>query len=368
MEAYNLCHGVLSQLGEEIPDSSVPSQISEMVVSTLQMVHKISDRDLLKMKKIDERLDLCMNFYSIINKAAFFIKPEMLPFVACRMTQLTMENGLCKYSIVGLVDFASVLCTTKFMSNNKIEKNVIESASRIGKAAMSCSTTRYPTTEQLPNLYLVYYGFLAFHTVPIHICAKMLRQGFDVGMSLGDTGVAFFNSIQHVKTAFIAGDRLPTLVENVDYYLKLANNYQNETAQVFLSVQRETISILMGKEGTSSSTPQAIDVPTNSTNSKLIEMICYHRAIQAFWRGHSERCQHYIGKFLQSSFHAGKLISMVIVFIHGMNSFQLLNRRSSIKNTSISKKSIRALKTAAKHSRWNFINKVRFNLILLFSL
>ncbi|KAL3795112.1 hypothetical protein ACHAW5_010399 [Stephanodiscus triporus] len=357
MEAYTLCHGVLSQLGEEVPDSLQLSQVSEMVVLTLKMVHKISDKDLLEMKEIDIKVNHCMNFYYIMNKAAFFGKPEMLPVVACRMTQLTMENGLCKYSIVGLVDFASVICLNKFAFSKKIEKNVIESASRIGKAAMSCSTTRYPTTEQLPNLYLSYYGFLAHHTVPLHICADMLRQGFDVGMSLGDPGVAFFNSIQHIKTAFIAGDRLPTLLEKVDYYLKLTNTYQNEIAKVFLSLQRETISILIDNEGTSSSTPQAIDAPTNSTNAHLIELIYYHRAIQAYWRGHSERCQHYIGKFLQSSFQAGKLISMVIVFIHGMNSFQLLKRRSSIKNTSISKKSIRALKTAAKHSRWNFINK-----------
>ena len=301
---------------------------------------------------MDERLSISMNFYSTMATAAHFGKPEMLPFVACRMVQYTMEKGLCKFSIMGFVQFAGVLCTT-----SKIAKERIEGASQIAKAAMSCSKTRYDTTEQLPFLYCAYYGFVAFHTEPLQLCAAMLRQGFDAGMSLGDTGNAFFNSVQHIKTALVAGDRLPTLLQEVDYYLKLATTYQNESAKMFLSVNRGTISLLLG--GEPSLTPHAIDVPNNTANADVLVPIYYHRAIQAYWQGHNERCEHYIGKWLKISSTMGMI--KFITFLQGMNSFQLLKRTSNGRLRSLPRNAILVLKAAASLSDCNFSNKVRCN-------
>ncbi len=48
--------------------------------------------------------------------------------------------------------------------------------------------------------------------------------------------------------------------------------------------------------------PLAIDAPVNV---KVLEVIYYHRAIQAYWQSHSERCQYYIKKFLEKSYNTG---------------------------------------------------------------
>ena len=174
--------------------------------------------------------------------------------------------------------------------------------------------------------------------------------------------MAFYNAIQHIKTAVVAGDRLPSLLEKVDYYLEQANTYQNENAKAYLSIFRGTISTLIDKGDSTSASPLAIDVPTNTANAHLLESINFHRVVQAYWQGYSERCQHYIGKLPhKSSISGGKLNSVVIVFIHGMNSFRLMKKKPTNKLTSITKKSIRVLKTAAIHSCWNFLNKVRYN-------
>jgi len=352
MEAYTLCLETLSQLGEEMPKPLLSCRISEMIEATSNTLQGISDNDLLEMKEIDERLSITMNFYSILSIAAFFGKREMLPFVACRMTQLTLESGLCKHSIMGLVLYAMLLC------NGNIAKKDIDCASRIGKAAISCSKKRYHTSEQLPQLYVAYYGFVAPHTEPLQSCADMLRQGFDAGMSLGETGIAFFNSSHHIWTALAAGNRLPTVLEKLDYYLKLANTYQNEITKTFLSINRETISKLIGNGGPSSSTPFAIDAPTDTESTTVLEALYYNRAIQAYWQGYSERCQYYIRKFiLLPSSNLWRL--HLSTFIEGMNSFQLLKRTGRLR--CIPTKAIRVLKTAASLSSWNWQNKVRYN-------
>jgi hypothetical protein len=81
-----------------------------MAEATSKMFKNISDSDLLEMKEMDERLSVSMIFYSILFIAAFFGKLEMLLLVACRMTQLTFESGLCIHSIIGFVLYAMVLC------------------------------------------------------------------------------------------------------------------------------------------------------------------------------------------------------------------------------------------------------------------
>jgi hypothetical protein len=333
-----------------------------MVDATLQMVKNISDRDLLEMKEMDERLSIIMNFYCIMSIAVFFEKPTMMPFVASRTVQLTMEYGLCKHSISGFVNFAAILCS------NKEEKKGIESASQIGRAAMSCSKKRYNTPDQLPFLYLVYNSFIAPYTEPLQTCADMLWQGFNVGMSLGESGIAFFNSIQHIRIAVMAGERLPTLLEKVDFYLEQTNTYQNEIAKAYHYIYRDTILILINKAGTSGSSHHAVDVPTDSANAKVLEAIYFQRAIQAYWQGHNERCQYYIGKFLLRE-RSNMCRLRFIMFINGMNSSQLLKNNSSRNTRSISKKELKSvlknaievLKTAARHMCWNFLNKVRYN-------
>ena len=319
-------------------------------------IERISDIDLLEMKEMDERLRISMNFYSLLATAAFFLNSDMIPFIASRMVWLTMKNGLCIYSIIGFVRFATMICS------NKIAKMDIEGASRIAKAAMSCFRERYNSANMLPALYYVYYAHIAFHTEPLHTCADMLRQGFDAGMSLGESGMAFFNAMQHIETAVVAGDRLPTLLEKVYYYLEQANTYQNEIAKTFLSIFRGTVSTLIDKRQSTRLSPLAIDIPTDTANAHLLESINFHRVVQAYWQGYSERCQHYIGKLPEKSSNSGgKLNSVIIVFIHGMNSFRLMKKKPTNKLRSISKKSIWVLKTAAIHSCWNFLNKVRYN-------
>jgi hypothetical protein len=146
----------------------------------------------------------------------------------------------------------------------------------------------------------------------------------------------------------------------VDYYLKLANTYQNEITKTFISINRETISILIGDGGPSSSSTYAIDAPTDTENTNFLEALYYNRAIQAYWQGYSERCQHYIAKFilLPSSIMWRLHFS---TFIEGMNAFQLLKRTSNGRLRSIPRNAILVLKTAASLSSWNWQNKVRNN-------
>ncbi len=128
-----------------------------MVEATSKMVKGISEQELLEMKEMEERLSIAMQFYCIISSVVYLWKPEVMPFIACRMVQLAMDNGLSIYSIFGYVQFAMVL------SSSNISTKGIESASQIGKADMCCSRKRYNTATQLPNLPCLLWFFSFSH-------------------------------------------------------------------------------------------------------------------------------------------------------------------------------------------------------------
>ena len=359
--AYNICREVLSQVGQNIPETVYLYQTTAMTKTAARMVEGLSDKDLLAMKEMEPQLAAVMSFHAVIIQVAFYSKPEMLPFLACRMVQLTMENGLCMDSLTGFIVLAALMC-----KKNMGDEIDILCATKIGKAAMTCLSQRY-SAEKIPVTYSVYYFFVAWHSEPLQICAEKLRRGFEVGMSLGDSHTAFYNSLQQVTSAILAGERLPTLLEKVDYYFGLANIYKDNFGKRSFSFHRHTIKILIG-----GGESWWMDVKLQCLAllpAKLLENLYFFSALKTYWQGQSKRCKYYVEKMLaviatSNQFIAGPQTYYFIVFINGLNTLELMKSHQTptllrkLKSTAV--KALAVLKVASAYSSWNFQNKVSY--------
>ena len=119
----------------------------------------------------------------------------------------------------------------------------------------------------------------AFHTEPLQLCCDMFRQGMDLALSTGQRHHAFLNMISHVRFLLLSGQKLTTLLDKVDYYLGLAATYKNDFAKKYLSIFRKTISIMIDKGESTSSSRYSID-DANLDTSSSAEVSNFHRAIQ----------------------------------------------------------------------------------------
>ena len=351
MIAYNVCSEVLSQLGENIPETLCSDETTAMTEATLGLVKSISYKVLLGMKEMDSKLATSMRFYNLMWRAAYFSKPDMVPFITCRVVQHTMENGLCKHSISGFLALA------KLLFGNTLQNKDIASASKIGKAAMSCFTQRYNTTEQIPDIHLSYYGFVAWRTEPLQTCTKKHGQAFDVGMSLGESGMAFNNSVCQIRSSILAGDRLPSLMEKLDYYMKLADAYNNELGKLFFTIFHSTIAILIGGGESSHNSAGTL---SELAIQRFSEALHFHSALRAYWQGYYERSQHFVDKMIKvtAKSEMGQLSYTVINFFNGLNTFELMKAKVTNKLRATAMRSLEVLKNASVHSSWNFKNKV----------
>lgn len=79
---------------------------------------------------------------------------------------------------MGFVSYATLVCC------NGVEDD-ISGACRIGRNAMLALKQNDKSASA--RLYSIYYGFFAINVEPIQSCSDMLKRGFELGMTVGDT-------------------------------------------------------------------------------------------------------------------------------------------------------------------------------------
>ena len=181
-EAYDTTVDVLLQLGEHVPEEVEPATAVKMVANIQAKLSKMTEEDLMSMKKMESELHYSlMRFLNYICFIAYFVKPQMLKWFACRTVELTLEHGICKYSALGLMRYALVL-------GGKLIHETDESY-RVGKMALKLNE-QFDATDLVPCLHEVYYALIAVHVEPLQSCADMLKRGFEIGLSVGDIQTA----------------------------------------------------------------------------------------------------------------------------------------------------------------------------------
>ena len=107
-DVYNTCSSVLIELGESIPDSSTVTT-SEMILTTLYMYRQVGTQWLEGEKTDDKTLNTTLQLYRAIALASFYCKShKMVVYFTCKAVQLTLQRGLCEFTLSSLMLFASV--------------------------------------------------------------------------------------------------------------------------------------------------------------------------------------------------------------------------------------------------------------------
>ncbi len=155
-----------------------------------------------------------------------------------------------------------------------------------------------------------FYGRIAWRFEPFQVCGDHLRRGFESGLSSGS--VRGFNSAYHaVKSGIISGEKLVSLLKEIDFYLHLLKTYKDEIMRNVLLFGRETVSVLIDK-GEATSIDAEV-VPINASQ----EPVFFHQAYRAFWSGYTVRCHHFFEKCSQLSGQYVQFNSFILKFYHG---------------------------------------------------
>lgn len=89
-EAYGTCLHVLSCLGECLPDIIDKVIFAERVDKIQRKMSATSDEDMLSMRDMTNNINITqMLIYSQTSYISYFFKPQMVPYIACRMMEVS---------------------------------------------------------------------------------------------------------------------------------------------------------------------------------------------------------------------------------------------------------------------------------------
>jgi hypothetical protein len=233
-----------------------------------------------------------------------------------------------------------------------------------------------------------FYGWVAWHFEPFQVCADKTRRAFEIALSSGHVDIAFDCSFHVVRYAIFSGENLRSLLKEIDYYLHLLVTYNSEVARNYLLTFRETVSLLIDNGQATRIGAKACYGDINDPGNKMRESYFFHKAIQCYWLGHTERCQYYSEKCMPILGPLGQLNTClnfimvrkqmlllrrarkhisppILVSSHlsrhfsGLNSLDIITRKNSRKSREGVRLALTAMKSAADNSDWNFTNKLR---------
>ena len=153
------------------------------------------------------------------------------------------------------------------------------------------------------------------------------------------------------------------ILKDIDYYLGLMAEYNNEMVKNFMLIIRETLSILFDKGETSSIDEKAVYANANGNDANVNAddqhfLTSYRdKIVQSFWLGHHERCNHHMGN-LPTDLSKIQLNDILIRFYCGMNALQLRRKNGLAAQVKIYEESIAILIEAEENSSGGFRNKI----------
>ncbi len=278
----------------------------------------------------------------------------MTPFLSFRIAKLTLENGLCKHSLVGFIQFAFSRCSAQGSSLSSIRVGC-----KIGKVAVSMLDEHFEYSEIKSNVVHV-YSLVQQHNSPIQKVAESAAKGFELGIASGETLSACFNADQHIRLSMIGGKRLPELLNETDRYLSIVGHHRKTVSKAYLSTYRQTILTLMGiNTGVAIDEGERRDTTEQVYGLRRTILSNFYQAYQSFWLGHNERCHHYFEKLLEMR-QSGGHQRLLATFYYCLNSFKLSRKGQLIKTAKlrqISKDAYTILNEAEELSKWNYRNK-----------
>jgi predicted ATPase len=217
-EAIEMGMDLLCSLGEPLPKHLGKLRLALEFLSIKWKLKRISNERILRLPLMENREKLaCMQVLNILALNAILARPDLSPFVALKITDLTLQNGLSLIAPGGFAMYA-VMCI--------VALGDFDSAFRFGDLSMEL-LRRSDQKEYLPRVYATYYGCISPWRSPVRETLEPLLHAHLVGLQTGDHEFSALCANLYCFNAFDAGVPLDTIEEKwTSFQESMANNRQ----------------------------------------------------------------------------------------------------------------------------------------------
>ncbi|KAL7541084.1 hypothetical protein ACHAXR_010617 [Thalassiosira sp. AJA248-18] len=236
-ESVNETILVLSQLGEELPESLSEPQIMLQIEKTKAILEGFSDQELIEYKRMDDPLKImAMKFYARLEPSLQQIKPDAQPSITLKMVQLSIAHGMSPMSPIGFTHFGQLLVR---LGNVKEGCRCVKIAQRL--------LDKIGSKEVAGEVIAVGTQIMCF-VEPVQATLESYVQGQANALAAGDTHGAMFNIGFYVGTSFWSGMKLPVCRERYARAHKLMEEHNHLTWLAHIIHMETNVLTLMGEQ------------------------------------------------------------------------------------------------------------------------
>ncbi|KAL3800186.1 hypothetical protein HJC23_001107 [Cyclotella cryptica] len=352
--AIDSAFSLLEELGESSPQDVPPHAVSNEYLETKKALRTYTDSDIKNVPRVsDWNISARMRVLGTILPFLFTDRPQYLPYVACRIVNLSLRHGLCSDSPLGLVVYAVSLLNTD-----------IDEAYRLGKLGLSLHET-FDSKEKHPRLKCAVYGFLAFYREPLQSVVDLLKNNYRDSLMAGDGYVACSSVSYHTRFRMMCGHSLSDLDNECKIFVTEMTKLSDPSVCLVHLGMSEVIRKLSGSRRIPFSLMPCQNIATDEDYLQKLESLGMSSMLQAgyfnalfvnFWFKKYDEAASWAKKYRCRN--QNRFLDVYHSFYEGMTAFQLARKTVNRNAIEVGHLAISLFQEWVKHSTWNFQNKL----------
>ncbi|MBH8563969.1 AAA family ATPase [Nostoc sp. CENA67] len=238
LKAIDTALQVLQQFGISFPKQPSQSDIQIELDTITSLVGNQPIADLSHLPEMTEPEKLAaMRILSSIMIAAQIAAPELMPLLAAKQVNLSIQYGNAFTSGFAYANFGLILCG---MVGN------IESGYQFGQLALRLLSQSH-THSLTAKTFFIVYVFIIHWKEHIKETSQQLPEGYQSGLETGDLEFAAYCAHTYNLQSFIAGKELVELEHELRTYGEAIHQIKQETPLAWNEIFHQSVLNFMGR-------------------------------------------------------------------------------------------------------------------------
>ena len=225
-EAIKVGFRVLRELGEPLPRQARYVNIILSVLNTKRSLTKQSEYDFLNLRPLrDWRKLAAMRIIHLLYPPVSRTKAQFSPLLSTRSIRITLRDGTCATSSVGVMTFGLILCHPLGYVEEGIQ--IADTALRI--------IEKYNAVELMCRALLCIHGFTKPWKQPLRNSLEPLMVAARYGRATGDIEMECLSLLVYSHFQLFSGLPLNKIVNEMGDYLRLCRDRQQDTVGLYMA-------------------------------------------------------------------------------------------------------------------------------------
>ncbi|MBI4784870.1 MAG: AAA family ATPase [Oscillatoriophycideae cyanobacterium NC_groundwater_1537_Pr4_S-0.65um_50_18] len=236
LKAINTALQILQQLGVSFPEKPSQSDIQLELDMIAFLLKEKSIKDLAHLPQMIEPKKLAaMRILSSITIAARLAAPELMPLLAAKQVNLSVQWGNAFVSPFAYATFGLVLCG---------RVGDIETGYQFGQLSLTLLLQPHTQSLRAKILFTVHY-FIIHWKKHNRELLEPLREAHQIGLETGDLESAAYCAHTHCFQSFIVGKELVELEHEMAAYSEVIHQIKQKISLTLLQIFQQSVSSLI---------------------------------------------------------------------------------------------------------------------------